>query len=46
MNFTHDMNDGHTLFVFGSNEAGLHGAARQGAAGQGKANTSATGGKQ
>jgi O-acetyl-ADP-ribose deacetylase (regulator of RNase III) len=31
MNFTHDMNDGHTLFVFGSNEAGLHGggAARE-----------------
>ena len=31
MNFTPDMNDGHTLFVFGSNEAGLHagGAARE-----------------
>ena len=24
MNFTPDMNDGHTLFVFGSNESGLH----------------------
>lgn len=26
MNFTPDMNDGNTLFVFGSNESGLHGA--------------------
>jgi hypothetical protein len=25
MKFTPDMNDGHTLFVFGSNESGLHG---------------------
>ena len=25
MKFTPDMNDGHTLFVFGSNEAGHHG---------------------
>jgi hypothetical protein len=25
MKFTPDMNDGHTLFVFGSNEAGQHG---------------------
>jgi len=26
MMFTRDMNDGHTKFVFGSNEAGRHGA--------------------
>jgi hypothetical protein len=26
MNFTRDMNDGRTVFVFGSNESGIHGA--------------------